>query len=224
MSERRNLARHASLAVRRVASEAKIPLSDQTCHDLARVVIDAMPVQEWFVGVVHDFQEEKAAAGLHEQGFGVYVPIMYTRRQEGRKIEARPALRFPGYILIRFDPRLDMHGPISGTPGMDDSSGSALLGGETPTMLPAGVVETLRTVERDDFFCARARTKRPPRKDLSPGDYVQVHRPNDAARHGLKGYFVGSDRGIAEVFVGLRCVKVAEVDLKRIDQPERKAA
>lgn len=183
-------------------------------------------MKQFFVGMTKDQQELRAAAELREQGYVVYLPKIYYRHQDGRKIEARAALRFTGYIFITFDLQLEEHGPISNTRGMDGSDGSALIcdGTRKPIALPSGIIERLRQIEDEEFFRAIARKKPKPRLDLVPGDMVSIACDPHHAAHGRKGRFIGSEGGWAEVLEGWAIWKVAECDLRKIQQPERKAA
>lgn len=183
-------------------------------------------MRAWFVGLTKDQQELKAAAALREQGYVVYLPKIYLRHQDGRKIEARARLRFTGYIFIAFDLALEQHGPISNTRGMDGSDRSALIcsSAGTPLSLPSGVVETLRSIEDDELARAVARKKPVARKDLRPGDVVMIAGDRSHPAFGQKGHYLGSDKGWASVLGGIAVWKVAEIDLKKIEPTERKAA
>lgn len=183
-------------------------------------------MRNWYVGLCKDQQELKAAAALRAQSYMVYLPKTYTRHQDGRKIEARAWLRFTGYIFIAFDMALDEHGPINNTNGMDGSDGPALIctAAGTPVALRPGIVEMLRGLEDEDMARAIARKKPIPRKDLTPGDAVQILGDRLHPAFGRKGIYLGSDKGWAEVLEVWAKWVVAEVDLKRLDQPERKAA
>lgn len=180
----------------------------------------------WYVGLTKDQQELKAAAELRAQGYVVYLPKIHTRHQDGRKIEARTTLRFTGYIFIAFDLQLEQHGPISNTRGMDGSDGSALIcsGGGIPLALPPGIIETLRTIEDDELARAVARKKPQPRKDLVPGDLVQIAGDRGHPAFGQRGSYLGAEKGWASVLGGIAVWKVPEVDLKKIEQPEKRAA
>lgn len=187
----------------------------------------------WYVGLTKDQQELKAAAELRAQGYVVYLPKIHTRHQEGRKIEARTTLRFTGYIFIAFDLQLEQHSPISNTRGMDGSDGAALISnwegdGEdrkrVPVPLPRGIIEALRSIEDDELARAVARKKPLPRKDLMPGDQVQISGDRNHPAYGRRGHLLGVERMIASVLEGMAVWKVPEADLKKIEQPEKRAA
>lgn len=178
--------------------------------------------RNWYVGTVKDQQETRAAAELRAQGYLVYLPKIHYRHQDGRKIEARTTLRFTGYIFIACEPA--EIGPISGTRGMDDSGGSALLGGEIPVPLAASIIETLRSIEDDEYARAVARKKPRPRTDLVPGDLVQFAGDRHHPAYGQRGNYLGSDKGLASVLGGVVVWKVPECDLRKVEAPERKAA
>ncbi|HCE08753.1 MAG TPA: hypothetical protein DEQ40_09170 [Oxalobacteraceae bacterium] len=181
----------------------------------------------WFVGKTKDQQELRAAQELRAQGFVVYLPKVYTRHQDGKRIEAQAALRFTGYIFICCQP--GETSPINNTRGMDSSDGPALICsgfGEDRAALPLqrGIIETLRSIEDDELARAKARKKPLPRKDLMPGDQVQIFGDSNHAAFGRKGHLLGVERTIASVLEGMVVWKIPECDLKKIEQPDRKAA
>lgn len=180
--------------------------------------------KQWFVGLTKDQQELKAAADLRAQGYAVYLPKLYTRRQEGRKIEARADLRFTGYIFIAFDLALDEHGPISNTRGMDSpdgDDGSALIcSGGIPVALPAGIIDTLRGIEDEELARAKARTKPPERLDLVPGQKVQINNVRDAFHGQVGTYLCSEKKGIATLLIGWWLKEVFEIDLKKVEGPK----
>lgn len=177
----------------------------------------------WFVGTTKGQQELFAGAQLRQQGYGVFLPKTYLRVQEGRKIHARARLRFTGYIFVSCE--RDETGPIASTRGMDDSSGSALLGGAYPVALYGGIIERLRAIEDDELAQATSIRKPVARTDLMPGDLVQIDGDKDHVAYGQRGHYLGTERGVAAVLAGIAVWKVAEADLKRVEiDKERKAA
>jgi transcription antitermination factor NusG len=180
-------------------------------------------MKKWYVGLCKGQQEWKAASNLRAQGYAVYLPKIYVRHQDGRRISAVAHLRFTGYIFIAFDLSLEEHGPISNTPGMDGSDGPALIcsGAGTPIALPPGIVETLRAIEDDELARALHRKKPKPRTDLTPGDEVVIAGDHAHPAFGRKGHYLGSEKGWASVLGGMAVWKVAEIDLKKV---EKKAA
>lgn len=175
----------------------------------------------WFVGTTKGQQELYAAAQLRQQGYGVFLPKAYVRIQEGRKVHARARLRFTGYIFVACE--LDEVGPIASTRGMDDSTGSALLGGVTPVSLHPRIIDRLRAIEDDELAQAVSIRKPVARTDLIPGDLVQIDGDKDHVAYGQRGHYLGTERGVAAVLAGIAVWKVAECDLKRVEA-ERKAA
>ena len=176
--------------------------------------------KQWFVAMTKPGADTEAAKNLRAQGYPVYLPKGFRKPADTKKLEPVSFLRFDGYIFVAFDAAKEEHGPISNTRGVDEL---LVNGAGQPQALQPGIVERLRQVEDDDFARARSRKKLPPRVDLKPGDTVQVHRPDDAARHGKTGIFVGAVNGWAEVLFGLRIAKIAEVDLKLIEHKEKAA-
>lgn len=174
----------------------------------------------WYVGVTHGQREFEAAEHLAKQGFGVFLPKSYQRIQEGRKVHARARLRFTGYIFIHCDP--GAIGKISSTRGMDDSAGSALLGGASPTALKAEIIAKLRRIEDGELAEAIATRKPTARNDLVPGDLVEI-ADSDHVAHGQRVQYLSSERGIASVLGGMFVWKVAEGDLRRVEAEARAA-
>lgn len=175
--------------------------------------------KQWFVVTTKHEKDAEAAANLRAQGYGVHLSKRYERVEQGKRIEARARLRFPGYLFVAFDAGRDQHGPIGNTRGVDE----LLLNGKgDPQPIPAGVVETLRWIEDEEYAKAATRKKPVPRDDLRSGDAVQIDR-RDHPAHGLIGEFVAAIKGVASVFVGRRVVSIAECDLKPV-KPEKKAA
>ena len=184
-------------------------------------------MKQWFVGMTKDQQELRAAAELRDQDYVVYLPKIYYRHQEGKKIEARSALRFTGYIFIRFDLALEQNGPISSTRGMDGSDGSALIcdGAGKPRAMQPGILETLREIEDEEFARAIARKKPEPRKDLLRGELVKFVGDPDHPAYGLEGTYLGPmARGIGKVLVAFAQWDLPECDLRKVQLQEKQAA
>ncbi len=175
-------------------------------------------MKQWFVGMTKDQKESQACEILWDQGFVVYLPKVYLRQQEGRSIRAESKLRFTGYIFISFDKEKDSFGCINGTRGMDEL---IINGTGDPVALPAGIINQLRRIEDQEFARALARKKPKPRTDLQPGDAVII---TAGTAKGVKGSYLGSEKGIGSVLCGMAVWKPDDADLKKIDQAERKRA
>jgi hypothetical protein len=169
-------------------------------------------MRQWFVGMTRD--ANRSQKDLRDHKFGVFLPKTFERIQEGRKVHARARMRFPGYIFIACE--ADDTGSAKKCSGMDDSSGSAVLGGAKPVAISPEIIERLRRLEDDEFGAATEIRRPEPRKDLVPGDLVEF-------AEGKAGIFVGSERGMASVIAGPGIWKVPEGDLKRVEI-EKKAA
>ena len=139
-------------------------------------------------------------------------------------MKAEPYLRMQGYIFVLLDPD-PKAGDFSAASNAKGMSRPAFLcgAGGHPYALPDGTVETLRCLERDDFFRARARSKPRPRTDLSPRDLVELNQPGDPF-HGKQGEYQGSQRGRAVVLFGALPKVVRDCDLRKIEQGEARAA
>lgn len=225
MNDRHAHIGRAALAILQTAREAKFSIEHPVCRLIAAAVIDCLPDLRWYVGTTHDRQEGRASKGLREQGFVVYHPLTFKRVEEGRRVRAEPESRFPGYITIGFDPRFDAFDVIRSTPGMDDSSGSALItSGGVPSPLPANIISKLRQIESEEYFRARQRKKPEPRNDLVPGEIVEIIDSGDAF-FGMQGTYLESPKkGIARILIGWLPKDIAELDLKKVEPLESKAA
>lgn len=180
----------------------------------------------WYTATVKPFAEELVANGLTEQGFEIYLPLKFSKETFGRKVMARPTLRFEGYVFIAADMSHGHARPINNTRGID---GLLPPGDQAPRALPDFWVPEMRAFELLEFFRAKSRKKQEPRKDLRPGDPVMIDRPakpgdKEDPMHGSRGELMKIENYIASVLIGMVIVKLPAIDLRKIEEGETQAA
>lgn len=170
----------------------------------------------WYIATTKHRKEREAAQKLRAQFFTVYLPKTFVRTVVSKSPVPEARLRFTGYLFVEFDYELGEHGPINKTPGIDhimckyDEE-------RTPEPLRPGVIEMLRWAEEEDFAEASKSTKKLSRDDIRPGDLVRINR-NGHPAHGQVGTYFVSERGVADVLCGTMMVRIADVDLKKVEK------
>src|ERR1700689_823593 len=105
----------------------------------------ARAMRGWFVVSTHPHREVFAAQNLSAQQFNVYCPKIIKHIRHARRAFDAPRPLFPGYLFVELESKLSHWRPILGTFGVR----SVIRHGETPALLPARFIETLRTRELD---------------------------------------------------------------------------
>lgn len=175
--------------------------------------------RNWFVATTKQNAEETAAGGLIEQGYEIYVPLKYTRQTDGHRVVAKSSLRFDGYVIIAFDLAAEEHGPIGNTRGIT----SLLPHGDRPSALPDNWVPEMRAYETLEFFRAKSRKKPEPRKDLQPGDMVKIDAKDDPF-FGQIGELMRVENYTAKVLLGMLIKEIPEIDLRKVEEEDQRAA
>lgn len=134
--------------------------------------------QRWYVVHTHAHAENKAAAHLGRQGFGVYLPRYQKRRRHARRIETVIAPLFPRYLFVGVDMASQRWRSIQYTLGV----ARLVCNGDEPASVPDLVVESLKRREGEDGFVQLA-----PRR-FAPGARVQI---TDGAFASCLGLFEG---------------------------------
>jgi transcriptional antiterminator RfaH len=99
----------------------------------------------WIVVSTHPHREDFAVENLQRQDFQVYCPrIMKHVRHARRAYDARRPL-FPGYLFVERETMLHRWRSILGTFGVR----SVICHGDTPALLPDGLVRGLKAREVD---------------------------------------------------------------------------
>jgi len=174
--------------------------------------------KQWFVAVPKDGAFSVAVEGLLEKKYPIYLPFVYDRVAEGRKVRCEQELRYPGYIILAFDLTLDEHGPAKRTPGID----YLLPKGADPVPLPDDWVPTMRVYELRSYLRAKARSKPITRKDIHPHDKVMIDKAEHAA-FGKEGEVMETSKYRAKVLVGLNIFNIELIHLRKVELEERAA-
>jgi transcriptional antiterminator RfaH len=119
----------------------------------------------WYVVQTQVHAENKAAANLLRQGYGVYLPRYLKRRRHARRVETVPAPLFPRYLFVGFDLMAARWRSIQSTYGVSQ----LVCNNQEPAILPDRVVDGLRGREDDKGFI-----RLDPQPQYAPGDKVRV--------------------------------------------------
>lgn len=109
-------------------------------------------MRRWFVASIRPHQEAKAAAHLHRQSFGVWLPRLKRTRRHARRFDTVLTPVFPGYLFVSFDPAAEPWRRINGTFGVRH----LVCGAAGPTPLPEAFVSSLRDRSEGDILCEPA--------------------------------------------------------------------
>ena len=104
--------------------------------------------RHWYVARTHTHAESKASGHLRRQGFETYLPRYLKKRRHARRIETVQAALFPCYIFVAIDMAVQRWRSISSTIGVSH----IVCNGDEPSVLPAGVIESLRAKEDERGF------------------------------------------------------------------------
>jgi len=97
----------------------------------------------WAAASTHPHKERLAQANLEAQGFQTYCPMIRKQVRHARRLDEVLRPLFPGYVFIRFDPRMTQWRPILSTIGVR----TLIRFGDTIGVLPRNFVEDLRIRE-----------------------------------------------------------------------------
>ena len=113
---------------------------------------DLPPDKRWFAVQCKRNREHGAAIQLHNQGFGIFLPLREKTWRHAHRIEVRRVPFFFGYLFVALDLDRDQWRSVNGTIGVQ----RLVTAGKDarPVPLPRGVVETWRS-ETDDQGCLR---------------------------------------------------------------------
>jgi transcriptional antiterminator RfaH len=119
----------------------------------------------WHVVQTHSRAEEKAAAHLTRQGYGVYLPRYLKRRRHARRSETVPAPLFPRYLFVAIDRKVQRWRSIQSTIGVRQ----LVCNGEDPASVSEGIIAELRGREDERGFVRLERRSR-----FATGDKIRV--------------------------------------------------
>jgi transcriptional antiterminator RfaH len=115
--------------------------------------------QVWFVAHCKLRQEGRANEHLLDQGFGVYLPLVWVDRR-GAEI-AQPL--FPGYLFVRFNPSRKSASLVRCTRGVI----GLVKFGDIAAVVPDELVESIKSLEQDGVHPN-------PRREFRKGDKVRL--------------------------------------------------
>jgi transcriptional antiterminator RfaH len=102
----------------------------------------------WYVVQTRPRAEEKAVQNLLRQGFRAYLPRYLKQRRHARRLETVPAPLFPRYLFVAFDIATERWRSIQSTLGVI----SLVFNGDGPAVVPAGIVEQIKSSENARGF------------------------------------------------------------------------
>lgn len=169
----------------------------------------------WYVATTKPNGDGLAVKELRKQGYVAYRAKTFDQQTDGKRVTPVGRLRLPGYIFVACNH--GEHGPINHTRGV----GMLLLDGKgDPEPLRPGIVEGLRALEDEEFDQARSNAEIKERTDLREWDRVIVDNP-DHECYGVEGYFMEASKGIAKVLIGIGKWPVNIFDLKKVEKPKK---
>lgn len=129
------LAERSSATVRPVIST---PSSDDSAT-FAGELSGELSGERWYVAQTQPRAESRAIAHLKRQGYQVFCPCYCKTVRHARKAKSVLAPLFPNYLFLRLDASRDLWRAVNGTRGVV----RLISQGETPQLLPQGIVEGL---------------------------------------------------------------------------------
>ena len=113
---------------------------------------------------IHPHREEFAIENLVRQNYEAYCPMIVKRIKHARRAYDAKRPLFPGYIFVARPDQRHLWRPLLGTFGVR----SVVCNGETPSLLPAGFVESLKAREIEGAI-------QKPVSPFKPGQSVAVN-------------------------------------------------
>ena len=104
--------------------------------------------QSWYVVQTQAHAENKAAAHLLRQNFGVYLPCYQKLRRHARRSEVVAAPLFPGYLFVNVDRGVQRWRAIQSTLGVS----RLVCNGDEPAAVSSSIVEVLKQREDQQGF------------------------------------------------------------------------
>ena len=93
----------------------------------------------WFAVNIRPHCERIAVANLERQGFRSFLPVHLKTARHARLFRTTVAPLFPGYLFVSLDLAWDRWRAVNSTYGVT----SLVMGGDQPTRVPPGIVESL---------------------------------------------------------------------------------
>ena len=95
----------------------------------------------WYTVYTQSSKESIAEANLINQGFDCFLPKYLKTRRHARKVDSVLKPLFPRYLFVNLDLEQQRWRSINGTLGVN----CLLCNGETPLVVPKGVVDAIQT-------------------------------------------------------------------------------
>jgi transcriptional antiterminator RfaH len=124
----------------------------------------SVQASSWIVLTTHPHREDFAIENLVRQDYEAYCPMIVKRIKHARRVYDTKRPLFPGYIFVERPARRQLWRPLLGTFGVR----SVVCNGETPSLLPAGFVESLKAREIDGAI-------QKPEMPFKPGQSVTIN-------------------------------------------------
>jgi transcriptional antiterminator RfaH len=109
----------------------------------------------WVVVNTHANQETVAQRNLIIQGYDVYRPVIRKRIRHARRTDDVLRPLFPCYLFVRLNMRTMRWRPILSTVGVR----SVVRSGDTPSLLPEGLIDDLKAREKDGVITRPASSR-----------------------------------------------------------------
>jgi len=154
----------------------------------------------WYVARTHAHAEGKANRHLRRQGFETYLPRYLKKRRHARRIETVQAALFPCYIFVAIDLAVQRWRSITSTIGVSH----VVCNGDEPSVLPAGIIESLRAQEDERGF-----VRLQVRPQLRVGQQIKIENGVFASCLGLFEGMSDHERVVVLLDIFNRKVRVA---------------
>ncbi len=119
--------------------------------------------KRWYAVASQPSREAIAANQLDSQDFDTFFPKRVRTVRHARRTKNRIVSYFPGYLFVALDLNVDRWRSVNGTFGVR----SLVMAGDRPLPVPAGLVDSLRTLTDENGFLRRV-------DELRTGDHVRV--------------------------------------------------
>ena len=141
---------------------------------------------DWYLVYCKARQEDTAAQGLEEQGYGVYLPKLKRRKRRSQGMVEVVQPLFPRYLFVAPGDELSIT-PVKYTAGVS----KLVRFGTEYSPVPSGIVDALK--DREDTDTGFHRLVAP---SLKPGDAVRIQSGAFAGIEGIFEIRSGQDRVI----------------------------
>ncbi|MGB9165698.1 MAG: transcription termination/antitermination NusG family protein [Rhodomicrobium sp.] len=124
----------------------------------------SVQASNWIVLTTHPHREDFAIENLVRQDYEAYCPMIVKRIKHARRVYDAKRPLFPGYIFVERPVQRLLWRPLLGTFGVR----AVVCQGGTPSLLPAGFVESLKAREVEGAI-------QKPEMPFKPGQAVAIN-------------------------------------------------